>query len=155
MATIRVETLIKYTDLSGAPVTLPFVASPGSTFLTVEKRDVTLATATRKIIWDAVNQTSDTPSGFAFLALISQGSLMDVEFVADVANGTTFRAPWTQRLISGLPLMLGADDTYVGASNSDKFAAGTLNKINQISLQNNSGASRTVTMIIGSLVAAV
>ena len=151
MATIRVETNIKYTDLNGNPVTVPVIGTAATPLIQVERREYTLTTATRRVIWDPVVNVNENPLTFAFLALWANGPSVDVEFLADQANLTTHNQAWTHRLYTNIPLMLGADDTYVGASHTELFAAGTLNKIQQLSLQNNSGATRIVTMLIGSL----
>lgn len=151
MASLRIETVVKYTDINGNPITVPYVATPSSPLLQIERREYTLTTATRRVVWDPVVNVNENPLTFAFLLLCANGASVDVEFLADQANLTTHTQAWTHRLYTGLPFMLGADDTYVGASHTELFAAGTLNKIQQISLQNNSGATRTIIMLIGSL----
>lgn len=154
MSSVRVETVIKYTDLSGTPVSLPYICSTIPALLAGDKRDYTLATATKRMIWDPNTEATENPPNFDFLAIVADGSGVDVEFQTDADNSTTFKATSTIRLFAGLPLMLGADDSYVGGTTSDKFATGTLDLIQRIALQNNSGATRHITVFLLSATAA-
>lgn len=149
MTTIRVETLIKYTDPLGNPVKIPLTATPSAAFTSVDRRDLTLTTATKQILWDPTTTPDTLLTAFDFVAIWSNGSAVDIEFQVDADNSTTFKDVSTMRLIDSLPLMLGADDSYVGSSTTDLFAAGTLDLIQRIAVQNNSGSTRTVTMIFG------
>lgn len=145
MAAIRVETLIKYTDLFGNVVKIPLTANPETAATGMDRRDYTLADSTTIIVWDPVGQTLENTATFGFLAVIADGAV-DVEFTTDVGNevGNEF---YTVRVTDSLPLLLGADDSYANVG-SDAFG-GTLDVIQKIRIRNSSGASRKITVLIG------
>ena len=110
MASVRVETIIKYTDLFGNVHKLPFTANPETAATGVDGRWYTIADSTTVLVWDPTNTTLENTSTFDFLAVVSDGAV-DVEFVVDYNAGVGDEY-FTLRATDSLPLMLGADDSY-------------------------------------------
>ena len=145
-ASVRVETIIKFTDLFGNVHKLPFTANPETAATGVDARYYTIADAAQVFVWDPLAATLENTASFGFLAVVSDGAV-DVEFICD-DNAGVGKNVWTHRVTASLPFMLGADDSYANPGADDAFS-GTIDLIERITIKNSSGASRVVLVIIG------
>lgn len=144
MSSIRIETLVKFTDERGVVKKIP-IATTLSSLSKPEERDYSIADAGTQICWDPLAVATENASTFSFLLVWADGAV-DVEFICD-DGGEVGKVIWTERVVADVPLMLGADDSYANPGADDAFA-GTLDKIERIRIKNSSGATRKIKVII-------
>lgn len=109
----------------------------------VEIKHYTLAADATQIVWDPTVESTEAAADFDFLALISDG-VLDLEKTTN--EGDANEVLQTVRLTADLPYMLGADDSYYGATGA---LGGTLNVIDKLRVDEPASAARTLTVIIG------
>src|SRR3990167_1019381 len=144
MSSIRLETLIKFTDERGVVKTIP-ISPTLSSRSKPEERDYTIADAATQNCWDPGATDTENPATFSFLATWPDGAV-DVAFHVD-DNAGVGKVVFTLRVIADVPLILGADDSYANVGADDAFS-GTLDVIDRIYIENISGATRKVKVII-------
>lgn len=144
MSSIRVETLIKFTDERGITKKIP-IATTISSRSKPEERDYSIADAATQNCWDPVAVDTENPGSFGFLAIWSDGDV-DVAFHCD-DGGEVGKVVFTLRVTQDVPLILGADDSYANVGVDDAFS-GTLDVIDRIYIKNSSGTTRKIKVII-------
>lgn len=102
---------------------------------------VAVANAATALLWTAL---VDIPSSFNLLVLESDQDVV-VEFVTDDGNDVGEEA-YTVTLKAGWPLTLGADGSY--ANYTVNFGGGTLDVIETIRCENNSGSDANVHILL-------
>jgi hypothetical protein len=144
MSSIRLETLIKFTDERGIVKKIP-IATTLSSRSKPEERDYAIADAATQNCWDPGAVDTENPQTFSFLAIWADGAV-DVAFHCD-DNAGVGKVVFTLRVTEDVPLILGADDSYANVGADNAFS-GTLDVIDRIYINNTSGATRKVKMII-------
>ena len=146
MATIRIQTVVTIVDDLGN-AGQPFVFEKTISALTnVEERNFAIAADQTRIIWDPVTDAGETMTTFKFLLLAADGNL-DVEFTANEANANEVLD--VKRVVKGLPLMLGSDVTYFGASGATQGFGGTLDVIDKFRVDEPASVARILKVIMG------
>ena len=148
MAQVKLETTLTITDTDSA--VKPIVTTNTTSYTSYEEKEYVIAATTNKVVWDTATATTDsteTASDFDFLYIKSSGNC-DVELVTDV-DGDVGNEAGTVRVVSGIPLVLGADDSYANVTGVDALA-GTLDVIDYIRVRNPGTASITVRVILAS-----
>lgn len=140
---IKVTTIVEITEPTGRKLK-PLVFRSTHTGLTaLENRDFAITADQTRTIWDPTVEATENPATFAFLLMCADGTL-DVE--QTVNEGDANERLQTMRLYNGLPLMLGADDAFYGATAG---LGGTLDVIDKIRVDEPASAARKLKLIMG------
>lgn len=108
--------------------------------------DFSVGADATKDLWDPTRDATEVSSDFDFLYALSDGDL-DMELETDT-GAEVGREQGSVRLVKGLPLMLGADDSYANHSVGDAFG-GTLDVIDRLRADEPSSATRSLKLIMG------
>ncbi len=145
MATMRVRGELLDTDDSSAADPDKFDKSV--TYTQKEKKKYVLAPGARQIIWDPTDELSEATSDFDFMMLKSDAEV-DIQFTkAKSASGV---ARFSFRLLAGMPLFLGADDTFGTLSVTATSTASVIQNIDYLVAVNRTANSTTanLTMVL-------
>ena len=108
MGSIRVKGEVIVTRDTGEDAPIPFDFT--RTFTAIEDKVYTLAPNATQITWDPAVDGSEAVSDFDFAMFMATGGVVDVEPTESSSSDV-----YTLRLVAGLPLFLGADDTLGSA----------------------------------------
>ncbi len=145
MAQIKVDTTITVTDTQGKKK--KFTVTKTITGLTaLEVRDYSLTADATRSLWDPATDATEAMSNFDFFMAWTDGNV-DLELITDVGADNGDEAG-TVRLVSDLPLMLGADDSYANVTGVDALGTGTLDVIDKIRVKEVSSATRKLITIM-------
>lgn len=144
MSSIRLETLVKFTDERGVVKKIP-ISTTLSSRSTPEERDYSIADAATVNLWDPLATDTENPATFSFLMVWSDGAV-DLGFWGD-DGGEVGKNTWSHRVVADVPFILAADDTYANPGADDPFT-GTLDLIERLGIKNSSGATRKVKVLI-------
>lgn len=113
------------------PVSVPSVSVD-----VVADFDVDIAPTVTQTLWDVINAPSGLPTAFTFLMLVTEvgDPSIDIEFTVNEGNAS--ETIFTLRLFAGVPLMLGADDSYFGTAAGGNAFASSLSVINKLRANN-------------------
>jgi len=103
MASIRVKGEVIITRDTGEDAPIPFDQT--YTVTSIEDKVYTLAPNATQITWDPAVDGSEAVSDFDFAMFMATG-IVDIEPTESSSSDV-----YTLRLVNGLPLFLGADDT--------------------------------------------
>jgi len=141
MGQIRIETKVTVTDDNGTVQTHSWDKTITS-LSQIDVRQFSLVADATPTIWDPTVEATENPADFDFLLLCSDG-IVDAEFTCN--EGDANEVIQTRRLYAGVPYMLGADDSYYGATGA---LGGTLDVIDKIRLDEPASAAKKVTVIM-------
>ena len=105
-----------------------------------EEKELSIAAAGTKVLWDPTTDATEGTATFTFMYIKTDGDL-DLEFTT--FEGDANEELNSMRIVTDLPLALGADDSYYNHSASDIFA-GTLDVIDKIRAKNNSTSDAVI-----------
>jgi len=138
---IRVQTTITIVDdILSAPEVIQ--TDKTYSFTAIERKRFSVASGTTVTVWDPTVDASEAASDFDFALFLSDGNV-DLEMT--VNEGDANEQIGTVRLTDKLPLMLGADDGYSGATQG---LGGTLDVIDKLLIKEVSSATRSVQVIL-------
>ena len=110
----------------------------------VQIKHFTMAANDTTTVWDpTLAGDTEAAQDFDFLAVISSG-IVDLEKTTNEDDANEVLQ--TVRIVGDLPYMLGADDSYYGATG---VIGGTLDVIDLLRVDDPEGVAKTVTVIIG------
>ena len=143
MATIKLETNVTITDVSGAK--LPFASTKSITYTTKEDREYAITAATEQVIFDPSTDTSEAISNFTFLYIIASAPT-ELEIECDT-GADVGREQLVVSLVADVPFILGDNASRAGVVAFDGFG-GTVDVIDKIVAKAASGADVNLRLIV-------
>jgi len=146
MSSFRVSTVIETQDSAGKKERKAYTASQTS-LTDVVWKNIQVGADETIFVWDPTTWADYTPTNFATLAMISDGTL-DIEMTINKADSAVEYNSF--RLVANTPFILGADDAYYDhASTTDAAFGGTLDVIDAIRVDEPNNANVNLTIIMG------
>lgn len=142
---VKIETTITVTNPQG-DVHKFNTSKTVSSLTAITMMDFAITADQTRIIWDPTNVTTENVTKFDIAIFWSDGNL-DLEKTTN--EGDANEELGSIRIVSDLPYMLGADDSYYNHSASDIYA-GTLDVIDKLRVDEPASAARNLKMILGS-----
>lgn len=143
MGNIRIKTTIEVVDVEGSKKDYNYVYN-NTTMNEYYSHILTVSASGAVVVWDPATWTNFNISDFDTMCLISDGNL-DIELTTN--EGDSNEELYTLRLVDGLPLFLGADDSYYNHSASDAYG-GTLDVIDKIRAKEPDGSAKRLHILL-------
>lgn len=143
MGNIRIKTNIEVVDTEGSRNNYHYVYN-NTTLNEYYSHILSISASETIVVWDPTSWANFNISDFDTMCLISDGNL-DIELTTN--EGDSNEELFTLRLVDGLPLFLGADDSYYNHSASDAYG-GTLDVIDKIRAKEPEGSSKKLHILL-------
>ena len=127
-------------DDTSAPINI--VQSQQFSFTAFEDKRFAITSGQTKTLWDPTTDASEAVSDFDLLIAIADGNL-DLEMTCNEGNAN--EQIGVVRLTDQLPFMLGADDSYFGATQG---VTGTLDVIDKLVVLEPSTAAKKLRLLM-------
>ena len=140
--TVTITTTITVIDDDLAAPLVITCAPTQTSFTAFEDKRFAIGSGVTKTLWDPTTDASEAVADFDLMIAISDGNL-DLEMTCNEGNANEQIS--VVRLTDQLPLMLGADDSYFGATQG---VTGTLDVIDKMLVLEPGSAAKKLRLLL-------